>query len=53
MAASNKNRQLRESFGFSGEKPSLHGVGLAAHLSRMTGKKFIRMETGEIEMKKK
>jgi hypothetical protein len=53
MAAFNKNRQLRESFGFSGEKPSLYGVGLAAHLSRMTGKKFIRMETGEIEMKKK
>jgi hypothetical protein len=53
MAASNKNRRLRESFGFGGEKPSLYGVGLAAHLSRMTGKKFIRTATGEIEMKKK
>jgi len=50
MAANNEHRQLRESFGFSGEKPSLYGQGLAFHLSRITGKKFTRNETGEIEM---
>jgi len=53
IAAFNKNAQLRGSFGFSGEKPSFFGLGLGAHLERITGEKFIRRATGEIQMKKK
>lgn len=49
LAANNKHPQVRESYGFSGEKPSHYGPGLAFHLSRITGKKFTRNETGEIE----
>lgn len=52
MAANNKHRQLRESYGFSGKKPSSSGWGLAFHLARITGKKFTRNEAGEIEMEK-
>ena len=50
VAAYNKHRQLRESYGFSGEKPSRCGSGLAIHLSRITGKKFKGNEAGEIEI---
>jgi hypothetical protein len=53
ISAYDKHRQLRESYGFSGEKPLHYGKGLAAHLSRITGNKFIVMPTGEIERKGK
>lgn len=52
--AYNNNDQLRGSFGFSGERSWLYGDGLAAHLSRASGKKFVRMlQTGEIRQKGK
>jgi nucleoside 2-deoxyribosyltransferase len=50
MAANNKHPQVRESYGFSGEKPSYYGRGLAFHLSRITGKKFTRDEAGKVEV---
>jgi TIR domain len=53
VAAFNKNTQLQGAYGFTGEKPHMYGAGLAAHLSRMTGEKFVRTSSGEIKMKKK
>ena len=39
IAAFNENGELRGSFGFNGSQPRYHGDGLAAHLSRITGRK--------------
>lgn len=52
IAASNGNTNVRESYGFSGEKPSVYGDGLVGHLARITGKTFMRDEEGKIEIKK-
>jgi hypothetical protein len=51
VSAFNENHQLQGSFGFNGEKPHFYGAGLAAHLSRATGKKHIRTSSGEIKLK--
>jgi TIR domain len=50
VAAFNHNSQLRGSFGFTGEKPSFCGDGLAVHLSRMTGKEYLRGSSGELRI---
>jgi len=46
LEAYNTNDQLQGSYGFSGEEPSFHGVGLAAHLSRITGRRYVRTAMG-------
>jgi hypothetical protein len=43
--------QLRGSFGFNGAKPRLYGEGLAVHLSRATGHKYVMTSSGEIKKK--
>ena len=48
MEVFNKNDQLRGSYGFSGEKPHIYGMGLPTHLSRITGRRFILIDSGEI-----
>lgn len=40
ISAFNENGELRGSFGFNGVKSRYHGDGLAAHLSRITGRKY-------------
>jgi hypothetical protein len=52
VSAFNENTQLQGSFGFSGEKPSFYGPGLAVHLSRITGRKYMKTSPGEIMLKK-
>lgn len=46
--AFNGNSQLRGSYGFNGEKPYRYGEGLAAHLSRATGRKYFYTSSGTI-----
>jgi hypothetical protein len=53
VSAFNHNSQLQGSFGFSGERAYAYGRGLAAHLSRITGRSYIRTPTGEIEIEKR
>jgi len=40
VAAFKANGQVRESYGFTGEKPYHYGQGLAFHLKRLTGKEY-------------
>jgi hypothetical protein len=49
ISAFNENSQLQGSFGFSGARPSFHGEGLAAHLSRATGQKYEVTSAGQIQ----
>jgi len=51
MSAYNQNLQLRGSWGFNGTRPSQFGDGLAVHLSRATGKKYVMKASGEITKK--
>lgn len=53
MNAFNRNRQLRESYGFNGEKPYYYGDGLAAHLSRATGAQYVMTSSGQIKLKRR
>ena len=48
VSAFNENNQLGGSFGFNGSKPHLYGDGLAAHLSRVTGRKYKMTSSGTI-----
>lgn len=52
MAAFNKNPQVHDCWGFNGAYPSRHGDGLAPHLSRATGQKYVKTKLGDIERKK-
>jgi hypothetical protein len=44
-SAFNTNSQLQGSFGFNGAKEWQFGPGLAFHLSRATGKEYLRTES--------
>jgi hypothetical protein len=48
VSAFNENNQLGDSFGFNGTKPHSFGDGLAAHLSRITGRKYKITSSGTI-----
>lgn len=48
VSAFNENNQLGGSFGFNGAKPHSFGDGLAAHLSRVTGRKYKMTSSGTI-----
>lgn len=39
--AFNENYELRGSFGFNGKKPRQYGLGLVAHLNRITGRNYV------------
>jgi hypothetical protein len=52
ILAYNENSQLRGSYGFNGNLPSRYGLGLAAHLSRITGQEHIKSPRGEIQVKR-
>jgi hypothetical protein len=52
MVAFNKNPDLRGSWGFNGAYPSRYGYGLAPHLSRATGHKYVMTPSGDMERKK-
>lgn len=45
--AFNKNSQLQGSYGFNGTKDWKFGPGLAAHLTRLTGKKHLATESAK------
>ncbi len=47
-SAYNANLELRGSFGFNGGKPRYYGDGLAVHLLRATGERYLMTLTGEI-----
>lgn len=49
VSAFNENGQISNSFGFNGIKPSRHGMGLAAHLFRITGRRFEMTSTGRMQ----
>lgn len=49
MEAHNKNQDLYGSWGFSGANGSRYGLGLAHHLSRITGKKYVRSDIRTIK----
>lgn len=51
VAAFNSDSQLQGSWGFNGARPGLYGDGLAKHLSRITGFKYVITSSGEIEKK--
>jgi hypothetical protein len=53
MNVFNDDSQLRGSFGFSGEKPSIFGDGLAVHLTRASGQRYIVNSQGRIERKRR
>lgn len=46
--AFNRNPQLRDCWAFRGDKPSVHGPGLAYHLTRATGQVFVLDSSGQI-----
>ncbi len=48
MSAYNRNLQLQGSWGFNGTRPSQFGDGLAVHLSRATGEKYVTKNSGKI-----
>jgi len=52
MSAFNKYSDLHGSWGFNGRYPGKYGNGLAPHLSRATGRKYVMTESGDIERKK-
>ena len=52
MEAFNKNPDLRGSWGFNGAYPGRYGQGLAPHLSRATGRKYVMTPSGDMERKK-
>lgn len=47
-----KNQDLYGSWGFNGAKPSLYGLGLAHHLTRITCKKYAETDLWTIERAK-
>jgi hypothetical protein len=49
-SAFNENGEVRGSFGFKGGKPRLYGEGLAAHLSRATGRKYVLTSAGKMQV---
>jgi hypothetical protein len=51
MSAYNGDPQLGGSFGFNGARPSYYGEGLAVHLSRATGHKYVATASGEVKKK--
>ena len=53
IVAYRENYELRGSFGFNGGRPVHYGDGLAAHLSRMTGREYLMTSSGEVERKAK
>jgi hypothetical protein len=46
-SAFNEKNQLQGSYGFTGERPRKYGLGLAAHLTRATGRQYEMRNTGE------
>lgn len=50
ISAFNENVQVHGSYGFLGKKPSLNGRGLAYHLTRITGKKYVVTPSYTIEI---
>lgn len=46
--AFNRDPQLHGCWAFNGARPSLYGSGLAPHLSRATGNKYVFSESGDI-----
>jgi len=53
MSAFNEDSQLRGSFGFNGQKPSIFGDGLAVHLTRASGQRYVMNSEGRVERKKR
>jgi hypothetical protein len=51
VSAFKENGQVRDSYGFNGKKPNYYGMGLAFHLSRVTGQAYKLSYSGlEIEI---
>jgi TIR domain len=50
IAAFNENAQLRDSYGFNGTWAAVHGLGLAFHLTRLTGRTY-EIRSGKIGIK--
>jgi hypothetical protein len=50
MIAFNENGQVHDSYGFKGTWPTVHGPGLAFHLSRLTGQSYGFSQFGKIEI---
>jgi hypothetical protein len=50
VSAFNSNVQVSGSYGFSGSWRSVHGDGLAAHLSRLTGRAYDLSPSGQIRI---
>jgi hypothetical protein len=48
VAMCNENSEIRYSFGFRGNKPSLHGEGLIPHLHRLGPRRFVRDDSTAI-----
>jgi hypothetical protein len=51
MSAFNENGQVRDSYGFNGTWPTVHGQGLAFHLTRLTGRTYEMSRSGKIGVK--
>lgn len=50
MSAFNENGQVRDSYGFNGQKPRYYGDGLAIYLSRLSGRAYRFSRFGKIEI---
>lgn len=50
VSAYNENGQIQSSFGFNGMKPKYYGSGLVDHLNRLTGKKYVYTDSGDIKV---
>ena len=47
VSAFNRNNQLQGSYGFNGTKAWTFGDGLAVHLTRITGMKYVMEESAK------
>jgi hypothetical protein len=52
-SAFNEDNQLQGSYGFNGKRPSIFGPGLASHLTRASGKRYVMTPSGEIGVLKR
>lgn len=50
VEAFNNSSDIRGSFGFNGKRPFVYGDGLAVHLTRATGRKYVITSPGTIEV---
>jgi hypothetical protein len=52
VTAFNENDQVSGSYGFKGSWPSVHGDGLAAHLTRIVGEGYTLSTAGRLGMQR-